>query len=221
VVYGSSRIVNQGWQTRGGGGVATKAAFNLLGGSVEFDIDLSNTNVGVNANIYTISPTFSDPSSSFSQSDYCDGQKTGNKWCAEIDWIESNGKCGGATTYHTHPGTGGGCSAWGCFGTFSYGSNTAFHVRVDIDTSGAVTVTRDGQVVSINQNGVPDGSDWSVIAGQYASQGAVIYSSQWVGWVPMGDQCGSSSGNLGSSSFSVSNLKVTGSVVQGPTPNAC
>ena len=40
----------------GGGSGATKAAFNLLGGSVEFDFDVSNVHPGVNSNIYTISP---------------------------------------------------------------------------------------------------------------------------------------------------------------------
>ena len=47
-----------GWLIHGGGGVATKAAFNLNNGSVEYDVDFSRTNVGVNANIYTISPKF-------------------------------------------------------------------------------------------------------------------------------------------------------------------
>merc|ERR1719420_1783266 len=49
------------------------------------------------------------------------------------------------------------------------------------------------------------------------SKGAVLYSSQWVGWVP-GD-CGG--GDLGSSVFAVKNLKITGRVVQGPEPRRC
>ena len=55
--YGSPNIFNGGWSITGGGAAATKASFNLLGGSVEYDIDLSHANTGVNANIYTISPT--------------------------------------------------------------------------------------------------------------------------------------------------------------------
>jgi hypothetical protein len=47
--------------------------------------------------------------------------------------------------------------------------------------------------------------------------GAVIYSSQWQGWVP-GD-CGS--GDLGSSQYTIKNLKITGRVVQGPEPRLC
>lgn len=65
------QIFNQGWTTSGGGAVATKSAFHLLGGSVEFDADFSQTLPGVNANIYSISPKFNE--SSFVQAMYCDG----------------------------------------------------------------------------------------------------------------------------------------------------
>merc|ERR1712194_675688 len=56
------------------------------------------------------------------------------------------------------------------------------------------------------------------LADELAQYGAVIYSSQWVGWVP--GSCGGD-GDLQSSSFSVSNLKITGKVVQGPEPTKC
>lgn len=52
-----------------------------------------------------------------------------------------------------------------------------------------------------------------------AQYGGVIYSSQWQGWVPGGSKCGS--GDLGSSVFVVSNVKIRGNVVQGPEPNKC
>merc|ERR1712083_764894 len=48
--------------------------------------------------------------------------------------------------------------------------------------------------------------------------GAVFYSSQWTGWVP--GSCGGD-GNLGASSFSVSNVRIQGKVVQGPEPTRC
>jgi broad specificity polyphosphatase/5'/3'-nucleotidase SurE len=57
VAYGSANLYDGGWSVHGGGAGATKAAFNLLGGSVEFDLDVSGVHPGVNANIYTISPT--------------------------------------------------------------------------------------------------------------------------------------------------------------------
>jgi len=71
---GNINLFNQGWSIAGGGGVATKAAYNLLGGSVEFDIDLSGTKVGVNGNIYTVSPS-GIGSGGFNQGQYCDGAK--------------------------------------------------------------------------------------------------------------------------------------------------
>merc|ERR1712070_221946 len=49
------------------------------------------------------------------------------------------------------------------------------------------------------------------------THGAVIYSSQWQGWVP-GD-CGQ--GDLGSSRYAVMNLKITGKVIAGPEPRRC
>jgi hypothetical protein len=50
------------------------------------------------------------------------------------------------------------------------------------------------------------------------SPGMVLYSSQWTGWVP--GSCGGD-GNLGASSFGVSNLRIQASVVQGPEPTKC
>jgi hypothetical protein len=104
--HSGSNIVlyNGGWSIHGGGAAATKASFNLLGGSVEWDIDFSQTNIGVNGNIYTISPT-GISSSGFEPHNYCDGSKpAGSEWCVEVDWIESNGHCGGQTTLHDVPG---------------------------------------------------------------------------------------------------------------------
>jgi hypothetical protein len=54
-------------------------------------------------------------------------------------------------------------------------------------------------------------------SGEMKSKGAVIYSSQWQGWVP-GD-CGG--GDLGSSTYAVKNLKITGKVLAGPEPRRC
>merc|ERR1711953_725401 len=52
------------------------------------------------------------------------------------------------------------------------------------------------------------------------SKGAQIQSSQWQGWVPGGNQC-PGGGSLGSSSFTISNLVVKGTVKQGPEPRKC
>ena len=216
--YGSPTIVNQGWTVNGGGSVATKAAFNLLGGSVEYDVDFSGTHPGVNANIYTISPA--GIGSYFSQSKYCDGAKYGSDWCVEVDWVETNGNCGGQTTLHTIEGPGVGCTAWGCANSYHYNGKTKFHMKITYGTDGQWNTYRDGVLIGPQQlNPVPQGSDWAKLKEQYSQRGAVIYSSQWVGWVPV-PECGQS-GDLNSSRFTISNLIIKGSVVQGPTPSMC
>jgi hypothetical protein len=210
--------MDQGWSVSGNGGVATKSTFNLVGGSVEFDIDFSSVRTGVNANIYTISPSIG--SQGYVGSDYCDG--AGQKpWCVEVDWVESNGNCGGATTLHTKPGPGNdGCTAWGCRNSYHYNGHASFHMRIEYGQDGSWTTIRDGQVINGgNMSPQPAGDAWATLKSAYETKGALIYSSEWTGWVPVED-CGTS-GDLGASHFSVSNLQITGSVVQGPAPRKC
>ena len=219
--YGSPNIFNGGWSITGGGAAATKASFNLLGGSVEYDIDLSHANTGVNANIYTISPTGISGWTGFNQGNYCDGAKTGGDWCVEVDWIESNGNCGGQTTLHTVAGSwGSGCNAGGCANSYTYNGASSFHMKVTFGTDGSWTTCRDWDCISmLNLSPMPGGSDVATLVKYYSGVGAVIYSSQWQGWVPVAS-CGGG-GDLQSSSFKISNLRIIGTVVQGPTPTAC
>ena len=185
---------------------------------MEFDIDLSGVRTGVNANIYTISPSIG--SQGYVKENYCDGAGV-KPWCVEVDWLESNGNCGGATTLHTKQGTGNdGCTSWGCRNSYHYNGRASFHVRVEYGHDGSWTTIRDGNVInSGNLSPAPGGSDWAMLKSQYETKGALIYSSEWTGWVPVKD-CGTS-GDLGASHFTVSNLQITGSVVQGPTPRKC
>jgi len=219
VAYGSAQLQDQGWTVYGNGAAATKAAYNLVGGFVEYDIDLSSVTPGVNANIYTISPSIG--SDGFQGGDYCDGAENGRPWCLEVDWIESNGNCGGATTLHTKPHDGpDGCTAWGCRANYHYNGRSSFHMRIEYGSDGSWTTIRDGQVINAGtMSPTPGEFDWDMIKSTYESKGAVIYSSEWEGWVPV-DDCGSS-GNLGGSHFSINNLRIKGSVVQGPTPQKC
>jgi hypothetical protein len=220
VAYGSANLYDGGWYIKSGGAAATKASFNLLNGYVEFDIDFSGTHTGVNANIYTISPKYIS-SSGFSQNNYCDGAKSGSQWCTEVDWIETNGNCGGATTLHTREGTGNnGCTSWGCQANYYYNGRPTFHMRVEFKGDGTWTTIHDGKTISPNNlSPVPQSYDWQVLTKAYSSEGAVIYSSQWTGWVPL-NSCGTY-GDLGSSYFSVKNLRIYGNVVQGPIPKKC
>ena len=222
VGYGSPNIFDGGWSQTGGGATATKASFNLLGGSVEYDIDLSKTKTGINANIYSIGPSGISRTTGFTQNNYCDGSKpAGSSWCTEVDWIESNGNCGGATALHTVPGPGtNGCTAWGCKTEYSYNGVSSFHMKVTFGTDGTWTTYRDGKVISGSSLSPKMlASDIATLVKSYSTQGAVIYSSQWQGWVPM-ESCGTS-GNLASSTFKISNLRITGTVLQGPTPTTC
>merc|ERR1712232_1270199 len=106
---------------------------------------------------------------------------------SQVDWIESNGNCGGATTLHTKPGNGpDGCTAWGCRASYHYNGRTSFHMRIEYGTDGSWTTIRDGQVISAGSlSPTPGGFDWGVIKLSYESKGAVIYSSEWAGWVPV------------------------------------
>lgn len=218
--YGSPQIHDQGWTVHGNGGVGTKSAYNLIGGWVEYDIDFSSVQTGINANIYTVSPQ-GIGAGGYQPSLYCDGAATGSKWCIEVDWVESNGNCGGATTLHTREGPGNdGCSAWGCRNSYHYNGKSKFHMRIEYGNDGSWTTVRDGQVIGGGQlNPTPGGNEWNIVKQNYESRGAVIISTEWKGWVPV-DDCGSG-GDLDSSFFTVSNLKIQGSIKQGPTPTLC
>lgn len=214
------RIYDGGWFIRGGGAVATKAAYNLLGGYVEYTVNFTNVRLGVNANIYTISPWIG---GEFTQNNYCDGAATGSKWCPEVDWVESNGNCGGASTLHTREGPGSdGCTAWGCSSSYNYGGNAIVKMRIDYDDQGKWTTTWNGNVISPwNLNPGPQDHDWQVLADAYRQKGAVIYSSIWVGWVPGPGGCGTNPGDLSASYYDIHDLKISGTVKQGPEPAYC
>jgi cellulose 1,4-beta-cellobiosidase len=223
IAYGGSNVqlIDQGWTITNGGGAATKASFNLLGGSVEYDVDFSGTNPEINANIYSISPKNISKLTGFTQDDYCDGSER-KVFCVEIDWIESNGKCAGATAIHTKQGTGvDGCNSWGCTKAISYTSST-FKMRVDYATDGSFTVYRNSQLLfkSSDMKPLPKASEYSILADAYKTYGALIYSSQWKGWVPAQSSC-PTGGDLQGSIYKLRNLVIKGTLVQGPEPSKC
>jgi hypothetical protein len=215
---GGVSLQEQGWSVQGDGGAATKAAFNLNGGYVEYDLDVSAAKIGVIPNVYTIFPSNMD---SFDHNrHYCDAAENGKPWCPEIDWVESNGYCGGAAAIHTVPGSGpGSCNSWGCTADFKHSSGK-IHMRIDYSSGGEMTISRNGEQLQGFSPAATD-TDYAVIKQHHEQRGAVIYSSQWTGsWVPV-ESCGSGPGDIGGSRFSVSNLRIYGSVVQGPTPQRC
>lgn len=174
----------------------SKASFNFAGGFMEFDMDLSGAHGNVNNNFYLTYPR--------DGRTYCDsGGSCGGNCCAEMDITENNGNCFQATTWHTnrdgsdHDGK-----------AQTGGINAHVHIKA--------TWSADGSQLTVDVNGNQHSGEG--FADVMASPGAIIYSSQWTGWVP--GSCGGD-GNLGASSFSVSNLKIQGKIVQGPEPAKC
>merc|ERR1719217_1667705 len=95
-------------------------------------------------------------------------------------------------------------------------------MKVEYGNDGRFTITRDGQTISGDSlQPAASGSDWGIVQSNYQNNGAVLYSSQWTGsWVPA-DFCGGGPGDLGGSHFRISNLRISGSVVQGSEPTKC
>jgi hypothetical protein len=187
-----------GWTIHGSGRASSKASFDLRGGYIEFDMDLSGAHGGVNTNFYVTFPRRPNCGGSC----YCDSGPAGG--CAELDFIENNGNCVAQTAFHTDPS--GGEKGGHNIALTGIGNNV--HVRA--------AWSGDGGHLSVLVNGNEHGGEG--LGDQLAQYGAVLYSSQWTGWVP--GSC-PGDGNLDASSFSVSNVKIHGRVVQGPEPKTC
>eukprot|EP00936_MAST-01D_sp_MAST-1D-sp1_P000657 g657.t1 len=208
--YGSPSLNASGWKIKGGGRVRSAAAFNLLGGYIEFDMDVHDAKTGVNNNFYLTSPD----KNKFPK--YCDIQ--GHPGCMEMDICENNGHCVMQTTYHTHGSIGkGNCDRGGCYAHKSIKSKH-FHMRAAFGTDGKMTVTMDGDTID-GYHPSPNSDAKDYVKETMAKSGAMIHSSQWTGWVP-GGNCGSS-GSLNDATFFVENVRVLGTVVQGDEPTKC
>lgn len=230
---GSVQLNDGGWSLHGGGGAASKAAFNLLGGYVEYDVDFTNVKPGVNFNFYTISPGGIGGGGFIKDNNYCDGAEAAQTHCMELDFIEGAGNCGLAATIHTKDGgAGDGCTAWGCRTEILFNGKLSFRMKVSFGTDGSMEWNVGGRTFpSSAMQPRPDGQAMGRIMGDLAGKGGVLYSSMWGQgdgcWTPMENQCGKcqdlvhGSASLDSSKGTVSNLKVMGAVVQGPTPRAC
>lgn len=193
--YGSPQLNSNGWAVHGGGRVSSKASFNFAGGFIEFDMDLSGAHGNVNNNFYLTYPQ--------DGHSYCDSGGSCTSCCAEFDLTENNGHCFQSTTWHTDRSGG---DHDGEAQTGSIGAQV--HIKAAWNA--------DGSQAGVDVGGMHhSGEGYQDVMSQY---GAVFYSSQWTGWVP--GSCGGD-GNLGASSFSVSNLRIQGKVVQGPEPTKC
>jgi len=145
----------------------------------------------------------------------------------EMDIIENNGNCAMATTWHTCSekilhgedlkcASNGDCNDGGCDGHMKLPGGP-FRMRAEFAEDGTMTVTLNGSIVNVN---LPSSSPKEKVVQVMASKGAMFHSTQWQGWVPEGTSC-PTGGNLASSQFSVSNVTVYGTVVQGKEPQKC
>lgn len=206
----------RGWTVTGPGGVHGKATYNLLGGYVEFTMDTTHATAATNTNFYTSSPD--------KCCAYCDIQPNKSPQCVEMDIIENNGNCAMATTWHTCARNGpdrlrcasGDCDEGGCAGHMKLPGGP-FRMKAEFSTYGVMTVTLNGAKVNVN---LPSSSPKEKVVAVMRSKGAMFHSTQWQGWVPSGSSC-PSGGHLASSRFSVSNVTIFGSVVQGAHPRKC
>lgn len=174
-------------------------------------MDTSGAQGGVNNNLYTTSPQH------VVGTNDCDIQGVGKPNCMEMDIVEMNGNCLAATTVHTWPNKNGGCDKNGCQSKMRVGGR--FHVKAEFSATGQMTVLFNGRANN-QYSPQPSSNCEKFVVSTMDSRGAQIQSSQWVGWVPGADQC-PGGGNLGGSTFTVSNLVVKGSVVQGAEPRKC
>jgi len=208
---GNIQWEGNGWKMTGSGGVHGKTSFNLLGGYVQFDIDTSGAQGGINNNFYTSSPwpgLF--PS-------YCDIQANDSPECMEMDIVENNGDCISQVTWHTWPNHNGDCDQGGCWGqAYASGKRT---MRASFSSDGWMTTTINGGEVPVT-NPTPSQNAKDYVAQQTAAIGLQFHSTQWQGWVPGDNKC-PGGGNLGASTFSVTNVVVSGTIVQGQTPTKC
>ena len=91
-------------------------------------------------------------------------------------------------------------------------------MKASFAANGWMTVTMDG--ASIGVNPTPSDNARAFVQQTMASKGAQFHSSQWVGWVPGGNCQGG--GGLDNSVFSVSNVKIMGTPLNGlMTPKRC
>jgi|TARA_B110000208_G_C11659636_1_gene391128 hypothetical protein len=205
---------SSGWVIHGGGRVASTAAFNLLGGYIEFDMNTTHANTNVNNNFYLTSPD----RSTFPK--YCDIQQTPG--CLEMDIVENNGNCVAATTWHTengHVGKGN-CDRGGCAGSTKIPkTGEPFRIKASFKTDGEMRVTLNGVEIQVHSP-TPNGDAVAYVKETFTASGAMVHSSQWTGWVPGGDCSGG--GGLDASTFSVANVKVMAAgIVQGREPRRC
>lgn len=199
-----------GWSMRGEGGVHGLTTYNLNGGYVYFEMDASGGQGGINNNLYTVSPEVC--------CGYCDIQENDSPQCMEMDIIENNGHCCGASTVHTWPNKNGGCDENGCVGSYNLPNGGVFEVKADFSSDGWMAI-RIGGGGEVGYYPAPEANTKNYVQMIMETKGAMIQSTQWKGWTPCEGQCGF--GDPDDAVYKVKNLRIKGTVVQGKEPTRC
>jgi len=194
--------LHNGWTINGSGRVVTNNMWNLIGGAISFDMDLSQVAPGFNANLYLIAPQ-----GTWDTSQYCDASGHNAPLCQETDFVETNGNCGGQTAYHDLSG---GDDTPILF-QFTHTGLVHFDIHFAADgTSFTIKGTQGGSYF-INKR---------VPISPSSISNAVIASSLWSGWTPP-VSCQVNAAAAAGSVYTLSNLQVYGQVVSGPVPSSC
>merc|ERR1712070_1335250 len=109
----------------------------------------------------------------------------------------------------------GGCDQGGCEALMTVGGE--FHVKAEFGLDGWMHTYFNGNEID-GFNPYPSGDAINSVRDTMNSRGVVFSSSQWTGFVP---GPGNVQGDLANSQFSITNVRVSGSVVQVPEPPRC
>lgn len=214
--YGNVTAEGNGLRLYGRAGVNGRTSWNLLGGYIEFDMDVCGAQPGISSSVYTISPDggLREPS------DYCD-KRVLMYSCMELDMVESYGQCLGQTTWHVSFDD---CGPHGCrpYGRYRLDDGCKFHMRTEFGEDGSLTQYRNGQVIQVAGLST---SDKVEIKQTMERAGALITSSSMEGGRDLHDDHGSchSGGDWDTSQFAITNVVVHAprGITFGPTPPVC
>jgi hypothetical protein len=216
---------------------------NLLGGSVEFDVDLSLANCGCIAAFYLVGAPGKDQNGNYWNTDgyyYCDGNQVGGNYCPEFDIMEANQwavqttphSCSSpsASGFYSSCDRAGSCwqnnisqldySAYGPGSGFRINTLKPFHMKLEFRTNGdqldsfVNTMSQGAQSVSMTGNCASNAQMSADLA-----NGMAFAISNWStldNWL-WKDRCTASACNASQILWSNISIK-TGSVGPSPSP---
>ena len=145
---------------------------NLLGGSVDYDVDLSLSNCGCIAAFYLVGAPGKASNGNYWNTDgyyYCDGNQVGGNYCPEFDIMEANQwafqttphSCDAPSSngFYSNCNRGGDCwlnniamlnyNAYGPGTNFTINTYQEFHVSISFAHNGTFTtsIKQDGRLV--------------------------------------------------------------------------